>query len=159
MIDNRIIRPAETNSDKKTILKLIKKGFGKHDLKFAERYYDKFFKDDKVTFEDEVFVAELDNQIVGVIGYSCDYFSTDYSYWLGWFLVRRKYRRRNIGSELLEKVESELKKYEVKKLFVSTDDKNKNAISFYTKNGFSFEARLQDYYYAGEDQIIMGKNL
>ena len=158
-MNNFTIRLAREDKDEKAILKLIKEAFHEDDLKHAKRYYDKFFEDDEMTYEDEVFVAEADNQIVGVAGYSCDYFSTDHSYWLGWFVVAKKFRRRKIGSDLLEKVESELKKYKVKKLFVSTDDKNGSAIQFYIENRFSFEARLRDYYCAGEDQIILGKNL
>jgi hypothetical protein len=48
-MDNTIIRPARTNKDKKAILELIKEGFGKGDLKFAERYYDKFFGEDELS--------------------------------------------------------------------------------------------------------------
>jgi len=39
-----------------------------------------------MTEKDEVYVALLDEELVGVIGYCRDYFSTDYSYWLGWLL-------------------------------------------------------------------------
>ena len=100
--------------------------------------------------------------MVGMIGYCNDYFSTDYSYWLGWFVVAKQYRGIDDGTvakDLLNKVEGELRNYEVSKLFVSTDDRNGRAINFYIKHGFRFEARLRDYYHVGEDQIVLSKSL
>ena len=153
-----IIRKA-SKKDVPEMLELVRK-YERYDEEYARRYYDKYFARDKAVWEDTVFVAEVEGRVVGFIGYCNDYFSTDYSYWLGWFVVAKEFRgskEANVARELLQKVESELKKYEVSRLLVSTDDKNGRAINFYVKNGFRFEARLRDYYHEGEDQIILSK--
>src|SRR5262245_38326629 len=97
-------------ADLKAMLDLVRQ-HQKYDKAFAERYYAKYFKGDEIFEEDEVFVAILDSKIVGVIGYCRDYLSTDYSYWVGWFMVSPKYQGKGIGTQLLEKIERELKRY------------------------------------------------
>ena len=159
MKNDATIRKAITDEDKKAIIELIKSGFDKDDLGFAKRYYDKFFSDDKMIHNDEVFVAELDGRIVGVIGYCGDYFSTENSYWLGWFIVAKNHQGQIIGHKLLETVENELREYKIKKLYAAAERKNHKAIKFYKDHGFEKEGCLRDYYGKGEDQIILGKYL
>jgi len=152
------IQPAE-KGDLKAILDLIRY-YERYDVEFAKRYYDIYFGKDKITEKDEVFVAKIDGKTIGVIGFCRDYFSTDYSYWLGWFIVDEEYRGKQelaVAKKLLKKVEAELRKRKIKKLFVSTEDTNARAKSFYAKNQFRTEAVLRDYYYKEEDQLILSK--
>ena len=152
------IEPAE-KGDLKAILNLIR-DYERYDVEFAKRYYDIYFGKDKITEKDEVFVAKIDGKTIGVIGFCRDYFSTDYSYWLGWFVVAEEYRGKKefaVAKKLLKKVETELRKRKIKKLFVSTGDTNARGKSFYAKNQFRTEAVLRDYYYKGEDQLILSK--
>ena len=153
------IRQAK-EKDLPEILRLIRI-YERYDVRFAERYYKIYFSSHKMAHEDTVFVAEMDGKVIGVIGYCCDYFSTDYSYWLGWFAVDKKLwgnEKLGVGKKLLKRVEHDLKG-RVPKLFVSVDGKNRRATNFYIKHRFRFEARLSDYYYQGEDQIILSKSL
>ena len=154
-----IIREANRR-DLKDILRIINE-YERYDLEFARRYYKRFFsnKSDEITEKDKVYVAFFGEELAGVIGYCRDYFSTDYSYWLGWFVVKSKFRRNKIGTTLLGKVEKDLKARKKRKLFVSTEDYNAVAKSFYTKNGFRTEGAVRDYYEKGEDQLIMSKTL
>lgn len=154
------IEPAE-KADLRGILALIR-DYERYDVEFAKRYYDIYFKRGPIAEKDKVYVAKIEGKTIGVIGFSRDYFSTDYSYWLGWFVVDEEYRGRKdyaVGERLLKKAESELTKRKIKKLFVSTEDTNTRAKSFYAKNGFRTEAVLRDYYYTGEDQLILSKVL
>lgn len=158
MSKKEIIRKAEAK-DQKDLLKLVRRNLSS-DEEFAKRYYKSYFEKAPVASKDAVFVAEKEDKIVGTIGYCSDYFSTDYSYWLGWLVVSKNERRKDIGSHLLKKVERGLKrKGNVKRLFVSVDDKNKQAISFYNDQGFNFEARLRAYYSAKGDQIVLSKKI
>ena len=152
------IVPAEIG-DLKAILSLIK-DYQRYDVEFAKRYYDIYFRKEQITEKDKVFVAKVDGKTVGVSGYSRDYFSTDYSYWLGWFVVAKEYRHKkefSVAKKLLKRVEVELRKRKIKKLFVSTEDRNAIAKSFYAKNNFKTEAVLRDYYDKEEDQLILSK--
>lgn len=154
------IEPAE-EADLRGILALIR-DYERYDVEFAKRYYNIYFKRGPIAEKDKVYVAKIEGKTIGVIGFSRDYFSTDYSYWLGWFVVDEEYRGRKdyaVAERLLKKAESELTKRKIKKLFVSTEDTNTRAKSFYAKNGFRTEAVLRDYYYTGEDQLILSKVL
>ncbi len=159
MVTKRILIRKATQKNLHDILSIIKE-HQTYDVKFARRYYEIFFSD-KLDKKDEVYVAFRGEELVGVIGYFRDYFSTDYSYSLGWFGVRRKFKRNGIGTKLLKKVERNLKAMRDinRKLFVSTEDSNKEAKSFYTENGFRTEGVIRDYYGDGEDQLIMSKFL
>lgn len=153
-----VIRTADKR-DLKTILDIIREHM-RYDREFARRYYDRFFDEsDEMTERDEVYVALLGDDIVGVIGYSRDYLSSDSGYWLGWFAVKEKYRRRRIGNRLLRRVERDLKAQGQRKVFVSTEDSNSVAKTFYTWNGFRTEGVIRDYYGDGEDELIMSKVL
>jgi ribosomal protein S18 acetylase RimI-like enzyme len=154
------IKQAERR-DLSDILNLIRQSL-RYDVEFAKRYYDIYFNKGPIVGKDKVYVAKLNKRTIGIIGFSRDYFSTDYSYWLGWFAVDKEYHGNKdlaVGEKLLRKVESELRKRKIKKLFVSTEDKSTRAKSFYAKNHFRTEAVLRDYYYKGEDQLILGKVL
>ncbi len=140
------------------ILCLIE-GYQGYDREYAERYYNKYFSDDEITIKDEVYIALHNKKVVGVIGFARDYFSTDHSYWLGWFVVREDMQGKKVGRRLYKKVESDLIKLGKKKIFVSTEDTNTKAKKFYVANGFRTEGVLRDYYDEGEDQLILSKEL
>ena len=150
-----------TKKDLNAILELVK-DYERYDVEFAKRYYDIYFGKNQITEKDRVYVANIGAKTVGVIGFCRDYFATDYSYWLGWFVVHSDYRGNkdyDVAEKLVHKIQSELVKRKIKKLYVSTEDKNARAKSFYAKNGFRTEAILRDYYSKGEDQLILSKVL
>ena len=150
------IKSAE-KADLKAILSLIR-NHERYDVEFAKRYYNIYFGEDEITEKDKVYIAKIDENLVGVIGFCRDYLLTDYSYWLGWFVVDKKYRGNKnykVAKKLLNKVKDELRKRNIKKLFVSTEDNNTRAKSFYAKNDFRTEAVLRDYYGEKEDQLIL----
>ena len=129
MASKRLISRKAIKENLNDILSIIKE-HQTYDVKFARRYYENFFSD-KLDKKDEVYVAFRDEELVGVIGYFRDYFSTDYSYSLGWFGVKRKFRRSGIGTKLLRRVQKDLKAMRNinRKLFVIGDRKS-NATEF-----------------------------
>jgi ribosomal protein S18 acetylase RimI-like enzyme len=150
-----------TKEDLASILDLVS-DYELYDVEFAKRYYDLYFGKDQIADNDRVYVAKADRRTIGVIGFVRDYFATDFSYWLGWFVVHKEFRGNKefrVAQRLLQKVQAELIKRKIKKLFVSTEDTNARAKSFYARNGFRTEGVLRDYYSEGEDQLILSKYL
>ena len=150
-----------TKEDLASILALVS-DYELYDVEFAKRYYDLYFGKDQIADNDRVYVAKADRRTIGVIGFSRDYFANSFSYWLLWFVVHEDYRGNKefrVAQRLLQKVQAELIKRKIKKLFVSTEDTNARAKSFYARNGFRTEGVLRDYYSEGEDQLILSKYL
>ena len=150
-----------TKEDLDSVLDLIR-DYERYDFEFAKRYYNVYFRKDQIADKDKVYVAKVDRRTIGVIGFARDYFATDFSYWLGWFVVHKDYRGNKdyrVAQRLFQKVQAELVKRKIKKLFVSTEDTNARAKSFYARNGFRAEGILRDYYSKGEDQVILSKFL
>ncbi len=130
------------------------------DAPFAVRYFKRYFSLDSLLVKDRVYVAELKGKVIGVSGYSLDHFATDYAHWLTWFVVAPEYRGKEDGlvaAKMLRAVITELKRLKVKKVFVATLSSDARALRFYLKHGFEMEARLCDYYYRDEDQLILGR--
>lgn len=71
------------------------------------------------------------------------------------FYVRKYFRKKGIGSLLLEKSIEILKKDNIKRLELSVDPKNFEAIHLYEKFGFRFCGFRKDMYGKGIDRNIM----
>lgn len=153
------IRPAEPK-DKAKILSVIASYGFKWDKDSAKVYYDDYFSSSASLKGDTVYVAVLNNKIVGVTGYFIDRYETG-NYWLGWFYVHKQYSRKGYGKQLLNFIVRKLKKKRTKRLFVNTSSYPfcRRALNFYLKSGFRIEAIIKDYYWNGEDQIILSKQL
>jgi ribosomal protein S18 acetylase RimI-like enzyme len=77
-------------------------------------------------------------------------------------VVAEQYRGRERGwvaAKMLSNVLRKLKRLKVGKVFVATLGSDGRAVRFYLKNSFEVEARLSDYYYRDEDQLILGRYL
>lgn len=157
---NTEIREA-TKRDKDDILDVI----GSHkdakwDKPIAKKYFDDFFKYHDLFEKDKVYVIEVDNKIIGLIGYSMDKYETK-NYWLGWFYIHGEFCNKGHGNELFNFIKKELKLKNVKKLFVDTSSDNfyRTALLSYIKFGFKMETVIKDYYGKNEDQLILSINL
>jgi len=153
------IRRAESK-DKAKILSVIASYGFKWDRNSAKVYYDDYFSSLASLKGDTVYVAVLNNKIIGVTGYSIDRYETD-NYWLSWFYIHKQYSRTGYGKQLLDFIIRKLKKKRKKRLFVNTSSYPfyEGALHFYLKCGFKIEAVIKDYYWNGEDQIILSKRL
>jgi GNAT superfamily N-acetyltransferase len=158
--NSMVIRQARIN-DEQEILSIIDSHAYKWDKKPAKKYYDDYFsKKDDCLKGDNVYVGIIDNKIVGVIGYYIDRYETNH-YWLGWFYIDKQFTNQGYGKQLLEHITKELKDKGVKRLFVNTSSHHyfDVALQFYLKNKFRIEAVIKDYYWEGEDQYILSRNL
>lgn len=96
--------------------------------------------------DDECIGYYIENKLAGFITYR--YLIDGIS--IGLFGVFREFRHRGIGQELLNFVNWEVLKGDYKKLYVSTQGKNINAINAYIKSGFIFDEIKHWYYLEGD---------
>jgi len=77
------------------------------------------------------------------------------------FAVYKKYRRNKIGTNLINKIiDLSLKRYDgIKNISLYVMLSNKEAISFYEKNGFTKNKLIKDYYSSGSDAYVYTKNI
>lgn len=154
------IRPAKIE-DKNKILSVIGSYRPKWDKENAKKYYDDFFQNNSAfSRRDKVYVCVDYEEVIGVIGYSLDYYETN-NYWLGWFYIHKEYKGKGYGKKLLEYIIKKLKSKGVRKLFVNTSSNKfyRRALKMYLKYGFKKEAVIRDYYEDGENQIILSKTI
>lgn len=70
--------------------------------------------------------------------------------------VRNQYRRRGIGSALLEQIVEAAKRLKVRAAFLEVRNSNRAAQAMYEKHGFKAIARRADYYSdPREDAVVM----
>ncbi|MCS7125743.1 MAG: GNAT family N-acetyltransferase [Aigarchaeota archaeon] len=73
--------------------------------------------------------------------------------------VRKAYRRRNIGSMLLEAFEREAIKRNVELVILQVEVNNLPALNLYLKRGYKIVKRIKNYYGLGRDAYEACKNL
>ncbi len=98
-----------------------------------------------------------------VVGYVCYGKAplTAGAYDLYWIAVEPEYQREGVGRILLDYVVGEIKKLSARMLLAETSSRAvyEKTRRFYIKNGFSEEARVKDFYSAGDDKIIYKKTV
>ncbi len=86
------------------------------------------------------FATDENGKAVGMTGLYLDQKNKDYNetIWLGWFGVHPDYRRKGIGSSLLDFTINEAKKrgFETMKIYTSTDENEGAAHKLYENHGF-----------------------
>lgn len=70
-----------------------------------------------------------------------------------WIGLEKTCRGRGIGSRMIGKLAKFVKRNGGRKLYVNTGVSNREAISFYIKNGFLPEGIFRDWYYEGGDAL------
>ncbi len=72
--------------------------------------------------------------------------------------VHREHRRQGIASKLLQWSIDLVKLYGFDKMVLEVRERNMDARSFYSKNGFEFENRVEGYY-LDDNAILMGRRI
>ncbi|MGM9898963.1 MAG: ribosomal protein S18-alanine N-acetyltransferase [Bacilli bacterium] len=98
-------------------------------------------------------VLEIDNQVIGYIG---GYFYLEDGEILN-FLIDKSKQHQGYGTILFESILQEARKKGIKKVTLEVRESNSNAISFYTKFGFSKISIRKHYYQNGDNAIVMIK--
>lgn len=100
-------------------------------------------------------VAEDGNKVISYIG--ADYVLDECN--IGNIVTDREFRGRGIGTELLNDLLGELKKRDIKKVFLEVEFDNEPAMALYEKTGFVRYGQRRDYYGPGLDAVLMSKDL
>lgn len=71
--------------------------------------------------------------------------------------VSKKYRRKKIGNNLLNKFEQNISRNNINEIELEVRTRNKTAIKFYQKNGYKIDEKIERYYQNGDNAYIMRK--
>lgn len=122
-------------------------------IKVNELLKDFNYELNKESFDND-FLKTLvyeDGLIKGVLVYQYIYNRAEIDY----IIVDNNYRKLGIATKLLKYLEDS---YKLDNITLEVRESNKEAISFYLKNGFKEVTRRKNYY-KDEDGILMIKNL
>ncbi len=153
-------------SDKEQIRRILTdtKHFNDEEIKVAIELIDIYLNDEKqhdyiiYVYENE---GNTDQSSIG--GYIC-YGKrplTDWTYDLYWIAVDPDIHGKGTGSKLVKHMEEDLKSAGGKIILIDTSGKAEyeNERKFYTKNGYSVQTIIKDFYRSGDDLFIYCKYL
>ncbi len=101
-------------------------------------------------------VAEHDNIIIGYIIFWIRYEGEGHIISIA---VDEYYRRKDVGSRLVEAALKIFKRYNVAQIKLEVRVSNRGAINFYKDNGFAEREVLKNYYEDYEDAVLMDIDL
>lgn len=106
-------------------------------------------------------VGEDGGKILCTMGYGPGGFPSDGIRWTNYLMVDQEHRREGLGSAIYQELEVILRQINCRKVYldVGTIFKQPDAIAFHSSHGYRIEGILYDYWDAGEDLVIMAKEL
>ncbi len=142
LLDDHSIRLIEKR-DRQDVLSLVERNEeddGELARRFVQRYFD---QDEAGSSSDDIFVLELNGEVVGVGGYQRCAPDNDRDYWLSLMYIHPYYHGNKLGTHLLDYLVEILRYKKAENLFVGVDaeDPKNQAVRFYEVNGFVEVAR------------------
>lgn len=109
---------------------------------------------------DRCFVFERDDVLLG-FEYHAQEAMTDRTWCLWWIAVRPDTQGQGIGSQLLQFVEDDIRKFGGRLLEIETSSTPhyEPTRQFYLKHGYPIVAQKPDYYADGDDMVVFSKRL
>ncbi|MGI5923117.1 MAG: GNAT family N-acetyltransferase [Lentisphaeria bacterium] len=130
--------------------------FNDAELDIADELLDAFLH--KANQKDYIIHSAIDEASGAVIGYVCfgPTPATEATWDLYWIAVDPKQQGRGIGRRLLRFAEEQCRNMGAKLMIIETSSQPKYQPTqhFYTNNGYVVEARIKDFYSAGDDRLI-----
>ncbi len=153
------IRPMKAD-DKSEIMKAISDTgmFSPAEIGVAEELIDIFLGNPRQK-DYHVWVAELeDGSVPAYVCYGPTP-ATEGTFDLYWIAVSPEHQGEGLGKKLLEFTEEAVIKSGGRMLIIETSSKEKYlpTQNFYLRNGYPVEARIKDFYSAGDDRLIYVK--
>jgi ribosomal protein S18 acetylase RimI-like enzyme len=155
-----LIRPF-VRDDREAVLGLLRESrmFRAQELEVARELIDIGL--DKPEQKDYIlFTAELSGRVAGYICFGPTP-ATQAAYDLYWIAVAPHLRGRGIGGRLLDFAEAEIASRGGRLVIIETSSTQKYLPTrgFYQKKGYAVEARIRDFYRAGDDRLIYVKRM
>jgi ribosomal-protein-alanine N-acetyltransferase len=149
LMENLLIEKFDS-SNLNEILEIEKDAFEKREI-FPKEYFLELSK----KWPEGCLVAKLNKEIVGyIIGEK----NKDSGLIVS-VAVKKEWRKRGIGTKLIEKLLENFKKEGIKIVFLHVREENKETINFYQSLGFKIRELVYNYYSNGENAYLMEKNL
>jgi len=122
----------------------------------TETYNPSIFNYFYESFPEGFIVAENNHKIIGFIVAVNSYDDNGRILMLA---VDDRFRKKGIGSKILNNALHELSKISINSVELEVRTENTSAIIFYKKNGFKEMERIKSFYQNGEDAFIMKKEI
>jgi GNAT superfamily N-acetyltransferase len=156
-INNIIIRTAK-KSDTIKISKLYKDVWDEYKNKFPNELLKARQPNSKIMENwiknEKYYVADLDNQIIGIIGCFMEYGNCKIIH----MAVLKDFRKLGLGYKLLKKAENFAIQNNAMKIWFDTSTRLKDSIKFYKSNNYKIIGELKKHYW-GEDILLLEKLL
>ncbi len=122
----------------------------------TEKYSPSIFNYFYEIYPQGLIVAEKNHKIIGfIIGLK----TIEEKAKILMLAVSKNYRKQKVGTILLQDFIQIVKNEKIKKILLEVRKNNKEAITFYKKNGFQRKEILKEFYQNGEDALVMQKDL
>lgn len=145
------------HSDIAKIVRIISRDLGQLDGRKAQK--DMAEQQQKLYVDGQVFVAEANGELLGVIGYWRMPYHPKKVCWMDWFGVEKSHKRMGIGSALLSHMLKALAKKKYKMLCCEKSSRDIPAKLFYEKHGFKEAGKIKGYWEDGGDWVVLVKRL
>jgi ribosomal protein S18 acetylase RimI-like enzyme len=155
-----LIRPF-VREDREAVLELLREGemFTAEELDVARELIDIWL--DRPEQKDYlIFTAELDGRATGYVCFGPTP-ATQGTYDLYWIAVAPRLQGRGLGGRLLDFAEAQIVSRAGRIVIIETSStqRYRPTQAFYEKKGYVIEARIRDFYRAGDDRLIYVKRM
>lgn len=128
-----------------------------HNENFDKKVESKYFEEILSNTQYTVYYMKKSEKVSGYI----IYYDTFDSFDLFEIAIKKEFQNKGLGNELLEKTIDRLfneEKYK-KTVFLEVNENNFSAVKLYKKNNFKEISLRKNYYGAGQNALIMVRNL
>lgn len=133
--------------------------FKDHEVQALREVLDDFHKENH-EYDHQAALLTDKNQTLGFVYYAPAPM-TEGTWQLWWIVVRNDLQGQGLGGLLLDKVENHARELGGRVMFIETSSQEKyeSTRKFYLKYKYVLEARMRDFYAAGDDMVVFRKPL
>ena len=150
------IRIAEKEDKDKLIDFVISMVGDSNPAEVAQNVVQDFFENEKVN----IFIVETAGKRIGfTVLKEAPFEGATNVAEIVWLKIAEPYQRKGYGNKAVKYLEKFASEKDIRKVYVKTSSKNRQAVCFWIKAGYKFEARLLDFSYEGKDDYFLTKKI